>query len=578
MCVACQALNGFLRGFGTDWQKSRCFFIRVTSVKKKPRGTKGGNKEEHTFFEKQWIFGGHIGIMKEIGHGALLRQTGNLYITEVIFLKVLLKRTAAAALCLLLCLSAASAGLSVVSAAQAATVTVETVSAKPGETVSLALSISQVNQIGGAGFYIQYDADVLECTDAVKEGLLSQMEMSSANSAPVGHPGEIWLTGMSLNGVSGSGNLMTVTFRVKDDAASGFSAVTFTDKKQELYESDGNTAVDITQVSGGVQIVAGGAEDPTPTTEQQPTTPTQAPLTTTAASSVTTVAPQPAPTVSGGAIVVTDVNGAAVTRENGATVTVQPEVTVTRPDGTVETQAGGEELRIPGAALVLSSEKTNPGGTVTMKLMLSEVTDITNISIHLAYDTKSMAFIGGEFTGFVRESMSMVSVVGSTPEQSAPAAGDEIILTAANSTPVGGSGVIAQLRFRVYSNTSAGAYAVTFSQSPQVLMQMAAQIPTEGIAGSVVVEGEAIGGFDNPSDGLSVWVYVLIGIVAAAAIVVIVLVIRKKASVPQKTAASAASGEALREDLTPPAADPMTDISEDELPDDASDDTPDTNE
>ncbi len=482
------------------------------------------------------------------------------------------KRAAAAVLCFAICLSYASAGLLCVSAAQSATATIETVSAKPGETVSLVFSISQVDRIGGVGFYLQYDGSVLECTDAVKEGLVSQMEMSSANFAPVGHPNEIWLTGMSLNGVSGSGSLMTVTFRVKENAVSGFSAVTFTDKRQELYESDGNTQVDITPVNGGVQIAADAGEDPTPATDSKTSTTADGQSVTTAVSPVVpSTVPQPAPTTDGGAIVVTDASGEAVTRPDGAVVTVQPEVTVTRPDGTVETGTDGQTLLVPGAALVLSSADINPGGTVTLTLTLSGVTDITNISIHLAYDTKSMAFMGGEFTGFVQQSMSMTKVVGSTPDQPAPEAGDEIIMTAANSTPVSGSGVIAELQFRIYSNTPSGSYAVTFSQPPQLLMSMAAQIPTEGVAGTVRVEGEAQGGFENSAGALPAWVYVIIGIAAIAAIAVIVSVIRKKSMLTQQTASSVTpnDGSAIGTAV------PMTDISEDALPEEASDDLPD---
>ncbi len=443
---------------------------------------------------------------------------------------------AAVMLCAALMLCAFGAA---VSAEPNATVTVSTASAHPGDSVQVTLSISDVGPIGGLGFYLRYDDSVLECTDAAEQGFLPEMDMHTANKEVVNRPNEIWVTGLSLNGVSGNGVITVATFKVKENAPLGLAAIEFTERTQELYGLTTDEVYSLNTVNGGVQVVS--AETPVENTTVLPPPATQAP----------TVAPaptEPPRTVPGGGVIVSDAHGSDVTFPDGSQVTVAPSQTLLRPDGAVETQENGDPLLVNGVAAVISSAQVSPGGTVTLTLSLTDVQQLAALDIRLAYESEAMKFMGGEFTGFVAESMKTNNIVSGTPQT-----GDEIWLTAANSDGVSGYGVIATLEFRVYSDTPQGQYAVGFSGESRLATGMASLIPCENIAGTVTVSGDPIPGFTRSGGGgfpTVAVVLMVIGAVIIAAVVVVIIVLRKKGIIGGKPKPAAPAPKSWAKDVS----------------------------
>ncbi len=424
-------------------------------------------------------------------------------------------RKIAAVLCAmaLLCCPALAAA---VSAAGSATVTVGTVSAHAGDTVEVPLSISDVTAVGGLGFYLKYDGNVLECTGASAQGILNAMELHTANAKPVEHPNEIWVTGLALNGVTGDGVIATMTFKVKENAPQGVSAIQFTDKTQELYGISPDDVFSLTTVNGGVQVVSGDAPADNPPIPTDAPSATQAPVTQSPASP--TEPPRTSP--QGGGIVVTDASGQNVTRPDGGDVTLAPSQTLVDSNGAVETTPEGDQLLVNSVAVLLGSGTVQPGGTVTVPLSVTEVKQLAALSVRIRYDTEHMKFIGGQLKGFVAENMAMKDLVSDTQE-----VGDKIWITAVDSEGVSGEGVIAELQFQVYSDTPAGTYTIDFDEPSQLLLRQATEIPSEDIAGEITVAGEAVGSFYRDKGGMPGWGIALIAVGAVLLVAVVVLVV-----------------------------------------------------
>ena len=408
-----------------------------------------------------------------------------------------------------------------VAAVSSATLTVGTVAACPGDTVTVPLSVSQIDGIGAVGIYVTYDTSMLECISAEAVGIMNDMDTNTANTAPVNRQGEVWLTGMCLAGISGSGDLMHMTFKVKESATDGFATIGFVaEKDQQLILVDGSL-MGVTCTAGGVSIA----------TEATVTESTAAP---TAAATDASTAATDTRVPSGNEAVTppTDANTSttAVTRANGETVTVT-EMTVVDANGTPMTTPQGEPLTMQSVAVMISEVTAVPGEQVTVEVALTAVSELSMFGIDVSYDTEMVTFVSGEMIGFVAENMNTSNVMS---EQEGV-----VVLSGADPTGVSGEGAIARLTFEVKRTAKAGKCRLALSPDPILVAESSAQIPFVTYAGSITVGGAA---------SSNIGLYVGLGIFAAAGVataVALVVIQRKKNAAP--TTASAATVEKAAE-------------------------------
>ncbi|MBQ9414339.1 MAG: hypothetical protein IJU16_04340 [Clostridia bacterium] len=436
-------------------------------------------------------------------------------------------------LCVLICLLLCLSGMAV-SAEGDAKVMISTASAKPGETVSIDLSIQCDQTFGALGFYLTYDAQALECVSAEEKGVLAKMGMSTVNTSPNGQTGEIWVTGMSLSDMQGDGPIATLTFRVKEDAATGWSQIAFSEREQEWYQASGNSTVAIpfSMTNGGINITTDGGQDtPTAVTTAEPNSDpeeTQAPATVSSQSNATTPTSAPV-TQADGSIAVTNAAGQAVTMPDGSAATLAPVATLLGASGTAATQANGDVLEAAGVGVLVEGGTVQPGGKATVKLSLTEVPDLASFQVRLAYDATHLNYLSGKLVGFVADMPNAAIVTGTET------VGNDILITAMNTSGVSGSGVIAELEFQVYSDTPAGTYAVTFAKGSELYTtEMGLYTATE-IPGAIQVEGAIIPGFERVAEngGGMLWLWLLIGGLAIVGVIVgVIMAARKKNAAP----------------------------------------------
>ncbi len=394
-----------------------------------------------------------------------------------------------------------------VSAAPSATITVGTAAAAPGDTVTVTLSVSQVTEIGAVGIYLKYDTAVLECLSAEAVGIMNNMDTNTANTKPANRQGEVWLTGMCLAGISGEGELMTMTFKVKDDAPEGLSTIGFVDDKPNQLILLDTSLVTATNVTGGVAVTSKAA---TPDT----TTPTTA--ATTAQAVTTAQGATPGTTTAQGGVT-TPTTNAPITRPGGETVTVS-QVTVVGADGTVVTTPQGDPVMMQSTAVMVDKVSAMPGDRVTVDVALTAVSNVTVMGIDVSYDAQALSFVGGEMIGFAAAEMNAANVMGD----------QEGVIVISGTDPIGvsGEGAVARLTFEVKRSVKAGEYRLELSPAPIFMTKDAMQVPVVTYAGAVQVEA------DGASGG---WVLAVVGAVAAAGALATVLVIlsrRKKAATP----------------------------------------------
>lgn len=115
-------------------------------------------------------------------------------------------------LCLLLAAVPTSAG-----AAAGQEVTADSVTVTAGSTATVTINAANFKNIATLELFIYYDASVLTLNSATNGALLAQAQ-TSVNISEVG---TIRVEAMSLNGISGSGALLTLSFRTSADAAAG---------------------------------------------------------------------------------------------------------------------------------------------------------------------------------------------------------------------------------------------------------------------------------------------------------------------------------------------------------------------
>ena len=152
------------------------------------------------------------------------------------------------ALCLTIILVLVAVPVIGAAAANSGEFVVSTAEAGRGETVNVTVSIKNNPGIVSAKVKVAYDTDVLELTDKA-EGAFA-----GVTYGPVGSPFTVnWVD--TIHGLnSTNGVLATLTFKVKDAAAFGQSAITLTFDENDVFDLSYDN-VTFTSTNGAVTIV-----------------------------------------------------------------------------------------------------------------------------------------------------------------------------------------------------------------------------------------------------------------------------------------------------------------------------------
>lgn len=147
-------------------------------------------------------------------------------------------------LCLLLAAVPTSAG-----AAAGQVVTADSVTVTAGSTATVTIKAANFKNIATLELFVYYDASVLTLNSATNVGLLAQPQTQTVvNTSEVG---TIRVEAMSLNGISGSGTLLTLSFATSADAAAGTYPIKVA--VGDAYDSDLSAAT-IGSTDGAVTI------------------------------------------------------------------------------------------------------------------------------------------------------------------------------------------------------------------------------------------------------------------------------------------------------------------------------------
>lgn len=424
-------------------------------------------------------------------------------------MKKILRVSAVLLLALALCMTATP-----VSAAADATLTVGNVTAKAGDTVEVPVSITRLENIGSIGFHVQYDATVLKCTSATMSDVIASMDMANANTKPVRYTDRVILTAVGLNPVVLDGVVLTLTFEVLADAPRGVTSI------KVLEEGLSVSTIKIEErtvalVDGGVTVGDGDTSQGTSTVAvSDPTSAGTTASTADQADASTQTTAQDATTAS---------NTPDADEEPAPTTTMMelPEETVVDVAGNIVTNAAGEPTKVKAVGVVVGSATAKPNETVTVKVSLSAVSELTALGLSVHYDATALSFEGGECVGFVKDGASMSSVLEHES--------GVVDISAIAAKGISGSGDVAELRFKVKNTAKNGEYRLAVKGDP-LLQTSEYEYPVKTAAGVLRVEGAA----QNRSDGL----YAALGIVAAAAVMALIvwLCLRRKKSAPVKEA------------------------------------------
>lgn len=134
---------------------------------------------------------------------------------------------------------------------QGGALTVGTVTGRPGETVSVPVSLSGNPGIIAALLKISYNSSALTLVKAEDGGILGSHQFSE-NLSTVPYT-VLWENGASLENFTGNGTLLTLTFRISPDAAQKTYPVTLTYDPEEIYDRDLNR-VNFTVQNGAVTV------------------------------------------------------------------------------------------------------------------------------------------------------------------------------------------------------------------------------------------------------------------------------------------------------------------------------------
>jgi|GEM_PF-1615202 len=116
----------------------------------------------------------------------------------------------------LLCAAALLVNLISTAWAASAFLRVGSASAAPGETRSVYVSGSNLEELAGVQGIVSYDSAALELTGAAMVGAFSALGTVNTETA-----GQVSFNGACLDGISGSQNILRLDFRVRPDAAAG---------------------------------------------------------------------------------------------------------------------------------------------------------------------------------------------------------------------------------------------------------------------------------------------------------------------------------------------------------------------
>lgn len=141
--------------------------------------------------------------------------------------------------------------------------TISQAQAQPGERVELHIRMNGNPGITSLDFSLQYDPSQLELVGKQNGSLLGGVINSQTLDKVPYYCG--WINSLQRENCTDNGTLMTLTFKVKDGAANGKQAVSFTKTEVTAYDAD-IQAVKF-QTSGGYIEVKNGKEP------QQPVTP-----------------------------------------------------------------------------------------------------------------------------------------------------------------------------------------------------------------------------------------------------------------------------------------------------------------
>lgn len=351
-------------------------------------------------------------------------------------------------------------------AAAGATVTVGEATAHPGETVTVTVSATGFAEIAGIDLHFRYDTTRLECVTGRAVGLAATMAMVDTNTAVSGHPDEVWFTAMTMDSVSGDGDLVELTFRVKEDAPEGVATVSLT--KSDLSDTNYRT-VTATTVDGGITVAEQGDATTAPSANGQTTASADTP---TQGGAETTTVPMTADTT---------VPTTAMTKPNGEEISLPDPEPATDINGNAMTDDAGEPLYVQGVAVTVDEAEAKPGETVTVYVAVSSVTDLTAMVLKMEYDPEALEYISGETEGFLKETMAWAAVM----QDEAGA----VSIGATHAEGVSGEGLIATLRFKVKATADARDYRLSLRSDSEMQAGDIA-VPLYLYSGEVRVMGE----------------------------------------------------------------------------------------
>lgn len=405
-------------------------------------------------------------------------------------------KTAAA---LLLAVTLLAAALPV--AAAGAVLTVDSVTAAPGETVTVTVGAKGLVDIVGIDLHIEYDSTRLECVAAEATGLAAKMSMASVNTTVSSAPDQIWLTAMSLNAVNGDGELLAITFRVKETAAEGTAAVTIIEKKDQLADS-AFAYVTPTYVNGGVTVAGEAVAQTSAPSAQTTAVQTQTgevPTTTASVPDTATTAPL-----------------TVMTKPDGGELKLPEPEQATDIEGKPMVDTNGEPLYVQGVAVTVSNATAARGETVEVEVAISAATDLTAVVLQIGYDTEALEYVGGETRG-VLQTMAWSTVTE---------AEGIVSIGATDVAGVDGEGVVATLRFRVKDKAATTEHRLSLKTACE--MQAGnVQVPLYLYAGEITVSG-------GESNRTTVIVAAVLAVLAVAVAVTAIAARKKKSQTDNK--------------------------------------------
>ena len=130
---------------------------------------------------------------------------------------------------------------------------VGTAAANPGDTVQIPIRLEASTGLVAARLKISYDSNTMALV-AVSDGGILGEHVFGADLASNPYI-VVWENGLAASNYTGTGTLVTLTFRVKDNAPEGSYPVSVTYDPEEVYNKDLEN-VELSVVNGSVQVEA----------------------------------------------------------------------------------------------------------------------------------------------------------------------------------------------------------------------------------------------------------------------------------------------------------------------------------